>query len=143
MPSLRANVHSKNFSSACHQKGSFTTAVPTRTAHAGSSNSAVPPRTASSAVTPRSRPFRLTASRNGSGKVFSRPTRRPTRRGGARGLDIRAHHLLPVGPVVLPAGPEVEARVDDLLAQVLGQVHAVADVGVLAPGGDHLERHLP
>ena len=27
-PSLRARVHSKNFSSASHQKGSFTTTVP-------------------------------------------------------------------------------------------------------------------
>ena len=27
-PSLRASVHSKNFSSASHQKGSFTTTVP-------------------------------------------------------------------------------------------------------------------
>ena len=27
-PSIRASVHSKNFSSASHQKGSFTTTVP-------------------------------------------------------------------------------------------------------------------
>src|SRR3989440_12614181 len=68
----------------------------------------------------------------GWGKVFSRPTMSPT------SLDILAHHLLPVGPVVGPSGPEVEAGAHTFLLEEGARPAGLGDGRVLLSACDHL-----
>src|SRR5207247_11080940 len=97
-----------------------------------------PHTTSISARTPTTRPFAFTVSRNGPGSVFSRPTSSPTTRS-----DIPPHHLLPVGPVVGPPGPNVQPHVDALGLQQLAAPHGVRHVRIVLPGGDDLLLHRP
>src|SRR5436190_23761884 len=108
----------------------------TITAYRGSSSSRAPPRTAISARTPTMEPFALTASRNGPGKVFSRPTSSPTTRS-----DIPSHHLLPVRPVVRPPRPHVQPHVDPLRLQCFAEANGVRHVCIVLPGRDDLLLH--
>src|SRR5919201_3136353 len=100
----------------------------TMTAYSGVSSSRAPPNVASSALIPSARPRAFTLSRNGCGKVFSRPTSSPIF------LDIGAHHLHPKGPVVRPARPDVEPDVDALVAQDRRQADGFAEVAILGTG---------
>src|SRR5919204_2254110 len=104
----------------------------TRTAWRGSASSGVPPRTASSALTPSDLPRSLTMSMKGCGNVFSRPIRSPMTL--APLLDICADHLLPVRPIVRPAGPQVEPDFHPLLAHQPCHLDRVGYVRVLLAG---------
>src|SRR5947209_17520174 len=116
----------------------------TSTACRGSASSDVPPRTASSALVPSALPRSLTSSTNGPGNVFSRPTSNPMIFLPAISLPLRclrevpAHHLRPVGPIVRPAGPDLETHVHALLLQQPRHLHRVADIRILLPADDHL-----
>src|SRR5690349_2512182 len=119
----------------------------TSTAWYGSKSSDVPPRTASSAVMPSLRPFELTVSMKGAGKVFSRPTRSPMTflfipnvpsGAGDLACQVFAHHVLPVGPIVRPSRPDFEPDINALRPQQPGEPARVLDVRVLLAGGDHL-----
>src|SRR5256885_15667232 len=107
----------------------------TITAWRGGSSSGVPPSTASSAVTPTSGPRWLTMSRKGPGKVFSRPTSSPTtllpaisRPPLVLRREVRAHHVLPVGPIVRPPGPDIQPDVDSFVPDEIPELDRVADV---------------
>lgn len=56
-------------------------------------------------------------------------------------LDIPPHHLLPVRPVVRPAGPQVERDVHALLAQQRAHADRLPDVRVLRTGRDDPLEH--
>src|SRR5919108_2387133 len=109
----------------------------TITAYRGSSSSRAPPNCASSARTPMSRPLAFTTSKNGWGKVFSRPINRPTT------LDIPTHHLPPIRPVVGPSGPDVEGDSDGLVVHQAGHLHGLGGIGIAFPGRDDLLLHRP
>src|SRR5579884_4347193 len=99
----------------------------TMTAYFGGSSSALPPSVAISARTPTCRPRRFTSLRKGAGNVFSMPTSNPT-----TASDTGAQHLLPVGPVVRPAVPHLEMRVDVLAPQRLAERDGLARIHVVA-----------
>src|SRR5438105_6391793 len=115
----------------------------TMTACAGSSSSAVPPSTASSALTPSAAPRWLTMSMKGSGNVFSRPTRTPTFFAPTAAppyrllREIAPQHVLPVRPIVRPAGPQIELYAHAPFSQQSRHLDAVGDIRVLLSGGDH------
>src|SRR4029077_6647268 len=120
----------------------------TMTAWRGGSSSGVPPRTASSGETPTSAPRWLRVSRKGPGKVFSRPTRSPTTFLPAISCppfvlrrEVSAHHVLPVGPIVRPPGPDIQPDVDSLVPHQVAELDRVADVGVALAGRHDLGRH--
>src|SRR5713101_9274156 len=120
----------------------------TMTAWRGGSSSGVPPSTASSAETPTSAPRWLTVSRKGPGKVFSRPTRSPTtflpaisRPPFVLRREVGADHVLPVGPIVRPPGPDIQPDVDSFVPHEVAELDRVADVGVAFAGRHHLGRH--
>src|SRR5256885_11795297 len=122
----------------------------TMTGWRGGSSSDVPPNTASSAVTPTSAPRWLTMSRKGPGNVFSRPTSSPTtflpaisRPPLLRRAQVRPQHVLPVGPIVRPPGPDIQPDVKSLLPHEAAELDRVGDVRVALTGRHDLGRHRP
>src|SRR5438046_6194302 len=121
----------------------------TMTAWRGGSSSDVPPNTASSAVTPTSAPRWLTMSRKGPGKVFSRPTSSPTTFLPAisrppfvlRRAQVRPQHVLPVGPIVRPPGPDIQPDVKSLVPHEAAELDRVGDIRVALSGRHDLGRH--
>src|SRR5262245_2495337 len=119
----------------------------TSTAWYCSASSVVPPRTASSADIPSAAPRWLTRSMKGPGNVFSRPTSSPmiffrfwsiSPSSPCSSGQVAPHHVLPVGPIVRPSGPDIEPHVDALGTEEVPHPPRVLDVRVVGTGGDHL-----
>src|SRR2546423_1515463 len=97
-----------------------------------------------SARTPFEAPLRFTVSMNGPGNVFSRPMRRPTTFSSAlicRSSYVPIHHVLPVGPIVRPALPDIEFGGHALLLQHPREALRFVDVRIVpARRDDDLRR---
>src|SRR6267378_1811208 len=96
-----------------------------------------------SARTPFEAPLRFTVSMNGPGNVFSRPMRRPTTFSALICLFsyVPIHHVLPVGPIVRPAVPDIEFGGHTLLLQHAREALRFVDVRIIpARRDDDLRR---